>query len=189
MKKKKKSNPKKELYIFFCGLIFIPMFSFLFVIISNIVIEFNVLIGAFLRSISFIVIFLFPLIICLGCINSNIKESNKKNKKLKISFVSIITILIFGLIIIYFSLDLIDVIKDCFQGTKTIYIEEYQIEESRGGRRGPRFDIVIWYDNDGNKNELKSYEFMNNYEDMGLKIKYYENLGVIKSFEYLEKNS
>ena len=187
MKKKKKSNPKKELYIFLCGLLFIPMLSFLFIQISKIVLEFNVLIGAFLRSISFVVMFLFPLIICLGCINSDIKESKKKNKKLEISFGSILTILIFGLIVLYSSLDLLDVIKDSFQGTKTIYIEEYQIEESRGGKRGPSFDIVIWYDNDGNKNELKSYELMNNYDDMGLKIKYYENLGVIESFEYLEK--
>ena len=52
-----------------------------------------------------------------------------RTTKLEISFVSIITILIFGLIIIYFSLDLIDVIKDCFQGTKEIYIEEYKIRE------------------------------------------------------------
>ena len=100
---------------------------------------------------------------------------------------SILTILILGLFVLYSSLDLLDAIKDSFQGTKTIYIEEYQIEESRGGKRGPSFDIVIWYDNDGNKNELDSYEFISDYDDMGLKIKYYENLGIIESFEYVEK--
>ena len=95
-------------------------------------------------------------------------------------------LLIFGAFIVYFSLDLVDVIKDCFQGTKEIYIEEYKIREIRV-RKGPDYDVVIWYDKDGNKNELDSYEFISDYDDMGLKIKYYENIGVIESFEYVEK--
>ena len=59
MKQKKvneKSSQKDEFAIYIIyGLIFIPPFSILAIVISNIVIDYNVLVGFIMRTISFII--------------------------------------------------------------------------------------------------------------------------------------
>ena len=182
---KKKNDSNKELYSIY-ALICAPLVSILLILISKIVIKFNVLVGIFMKDISIIIGLLIPIILVFDDFKPYISSNKKKRKKSKISFKSIIILLIFGGFIIYFSLDLVDLIKDCFQGTKEVYIEDYKTRYNRV-RKGVGYVFVSGYDKEGNKYKLDSYKFISEYEDMGLKIKYYENLSVIESFEYVEK--
>lgn len=199
--KKKKANEKKlnifeifNVIIFLIILFWIP-FSYVGIVIANIVIDYNLLVGYLMRTICkiFISLPIFELFFrCLFEIKSK-KLKIPKNKTKKNSFSDYVIVLFLGLVLFYDFLDLIDIVKDWSQGTKEIYLDNYEIKYRN--RKGLSLDcyIVTYYDENGKEHELKTtqymslYDYEEKYKNSVLKIKYYENIGMFEEYEYIEK--
>lgn len=200
MKKSHKSNKvSKTKLVLIIGLFIMiclfPIFG-IFMTISNILIDYNLLLGYLLRN---IIIFLFLLtyfILFLLCCVKEIKLKKVNNTKNILNngslYIYLITIF-FGVSLFYEVLELIDIVKDWSYGTKEIYLDNYEIKRRSGRRLALDFYIVTYYDEDGKKHELRTtqsmglYEYEIEYENSGLRIKYYENLGMFEEYEYIEK--
>ena len=185
-KKKKKSNPKNELYMMLSNLIFIPMVMFVIVIIGNIIVDFNLLLGLIIRYFAYFLMFLFPTIEIVYLFISNVKESKRKNKKVENLYTFIIILLIFGVFMLNSLVFIIKVNLDYFKGAREVEIINYKIIEHSERKLNPGFDSFIGYDKDGNEYKLESNEYISLYDDKIIKIKYYENIKMIESFEYIK---
>lgn len=174
MKKKNEKEIRKstfELYV----LIFFPVISFLLYIIFNyIIVDFNLLLGLILTYICITMISIFYLVLLIKVLIENIN-----NKESKDYFNNVFWIIILCLIFIFSMLGIINVVKDYINGTKEVIIVDYEVIKSGG--KGPRIYKIIGYDEDGNKYKLKSRDYILE-EDKSIKIIYYENVKMIKSF-------
>ena len=171
-------------FIYNFTITFIILLPILMYILSDILLNnYNVLLGIIFGDISVIIMFLYSLIFMYCFLIPYIKKRKHFIYKLFTFFYGLISVFV----LIYFSINFVYAIVDSFQGTKELYLVKYETKDIRGRRLNPSYDVVTGYDKEGNKYKLDSYKFISEYEDMGLKIKYYENIGVIESFEYLEK--
>lgn len=171
-------------FIYNFTIAFIILFPILMYIVSNILLNnYNVLLGIIIGDISVIIMFIYSLIFMYCFSIPYIKERKHFIYILFTFFQGLISVFM----LIYFSINFVYAIVDSFQGTKELYLVKYETKYVRGRRLNPSYDKVIGYDKEGNKYKLKSYEIINDFGNDGIKIKYYKNIGVIESFEYVEK--
>ena len=104
---------------------------------------------------------------------------------LKEFVLNIICLLILGFLVVSSIKLLINCIKDFFIGKQEIIIKSYNISYKQN-RKSPNYYILEGTDINNNKIELESrIKIVDNKNE--IKIKYYENIKMIESFEYLEK--
>ena len=171
-------------FIYNFTITFIILLPILMYILSDILLNnYNVLLGIIIGDISVIIMFLYSLIFMCCFLIPYIKKRKHFIYKLFTFFYGLISVFV----LIYFSINFVYAIVDSFQGTKELYLVKYETKYVRGRRLNPSYDKVIGYDKEGNEYKLNSYESISDFENYGLKIKYYENIGVIESFVYIEK--
>ena len=98
-----------------------------------------------------------------------------------------ILLLMLIVLIVFLIIPLIKCIKDIFIGKQEIVLTHYTIKCEQY-RRDWNYYIIKGTDKNNKKIELKSMRKVVK-NDSEIKIKYYENIKMIESFEYLEKNS
>ena len=138
------------------------------------------LLGKFFSSFSYSVIFvpiffIFLISIFYTGFSNGLKEF----------VLNIICLLILGFLVVSSIKLLINCIKDFFIGKQEIIIKSYNISYKQN-RKSPNYYILEGTDINNNKIELESrIKIVDNKNE--IKIKYYENIKMIESFEYLEK--
>ena len=195
----KLSNSKEGFGIYILlGIIILLPISLVGNEISDLIIDYNLLVGYIIGTvfqiISILPIFALLLYFSIVEIKSK-KQKTIKNKERKTSWLIYIIVIIIGVLLFSIFKNLISGIKDSFQGTKVMYLYNYEIKKGSKKRLSLDRYFVIYFDENGEKNELSTtqymglYDYDNKYKNSILKIKYYENIKMIESFEYLGKKS
>ena len=138
-------------FIYNFTITFITLLPILMYILSDILLNnYNVLLGIIIGDISVIIMFLYSLIFMYCFLIPYINKRKHFIYKLFTFFYGLISVFV----LIYFSINFVYAIVDSFQGTKELYLVEYETKYVRGRRLNPSYDVVTGYDKEGNKYKL-----------------------------------